>query len=294
MHVGAIDFSSERCMLLPIEEATMADNLVKALKKAKYTALPLPRAKSGPTTIFTFTRGKIHPVRDPHKCLPDPPVEVTVDPSADLLTFSRTFSMGLSAVLDFLGSVFGLAGAKANLDVKRVHSATVQLGGLAHWTVETGAMVDYILDLPDNSSCLRDLTWKDNLTVVAALKAETFTYTFHNQSGEVVKFSAAEASRLFKTEASVAIEAAEDGSICVKSPTFVGIIVWDGKRMKEERKRAREFRQRPPVSFAPGQPRFPAGYLVARAISPAAVGTRLSKTGPTPGRGRARGASLRR
>jgi hypothetical protein len=66
-------------------------DLEKALAKAKCTALPLPREKSGPTTIHSFHKGQLSVVREPGICLPNPPLEVTVDHSVDTLQFQREF-----------------------------------------------------------------------------------------------------------------------------------------------------------------------------------------------------------
>jgi hypothetical protein len=256
----------------------MADDLVKVLEKAKYSALPLPRSKAEPTAIFTFTGGKIHVVRNPHSCLPDPPIAITEDASAEILTFSRSFELGVSGLLNFLGKVFGLAGAKAQIDVKKVSSATVQLSGLAHHTIETGALLDYLLTLPPKSSCWRDLGKDENLTVVAALKANSFTYTFHNKSGAVVKFTVEEARQLFKADASVSVESTADGSIVVNAPTFIGFIAWDGKKMRQEREKAQQFRDTP--ALAPRVPRYTSHYLIEGAVSPAAVHRRVSASAP--------------
>lgn len=253
----------------------MADDLVKVLEKAKYSALPLPRSKSEPTAIFTFTRGKIHVVRNPHSCLPDPPIAITVDASAEVLTFSRSFELGVSGLLNFLGKVLGLAGAKAQIDVKKVSSATVQLSGLAHHTIETGALLDYLLTLPPKSPCWRDLGKNENLTVVAALKVDAFTYTFHNKSGAVVKFNAEEARRLFRFDASVSVESSADGTIMVKSPTFIGYIAWDGKKMRQEREKAELFRDT--AAFAP---EYTNRYLIEGAVSPAIVRRRMKASVP--------------
>jgi hypothetical protein len=70
----------------------MASDFEKVLEKAKYTALPLPRGKSGPTTVFAFNDGHLFIVRNQHSCLPDPPLSVTEDPAVDLLAFNKQFS----------------------------------------------------------------------------------------------------------------------------------------------------------------------------------------------------------
>ena len=70
----------------------MASDLEKALERAKYTALPLPRTKSEPTTIFTFDDGQLYIVRNAHSCLPNPPIAVTIDPAVDTIMFTHQFS----------------------------------------------------------------------------------------------------------------------------------------------------------------------------------------------------------
>jgi len=82
------------------EGVQMASDFEKALAKAKYVALPLPRAKTGPTTILTFSDGFLHVVRNEHSCVPDPPVAVTDDPSVDVLAFQRKFSFSAKGCWD--------------------------------------------------------------------------------------------------------------------------------------------------------------------------------------------------
>src|SRR5690242_17141560 len=124
------------------QEVLMATDFEKALEKAKYSALPIPRSKSGPTTIFAFTDGHLFIVRNQHSCLPDPPLSIIEDPAVDLLAFSRQFNFQLKGFVAFLAKIFGKATAQTELEIKSVRSASVQLGGLAHCTIETGVLVD--------------------------------------------------------------------------------------------------------------------------------------------------------
>ncbi len=213
----------------------MATELEQVLKKAKYTALPLPRAKAGPTTIYAFHDGQLYIVRNAQTCLPLP---VTPDPSVDVVQFSREYKFTLGGVVGFLAKLFGTGNAKGELEVHAIKSAAIQLGGLSHETIETGALLDYLL-AQKPSPCLRDLLRPENLTIVAALQAKTFTFTFKTAKGTTVKFSAEEAKGLFRGDASVAIEVSESGQIVVNAPCYVGVISWDGKTMKRELERAR-------------------------------------------------------
>lgn len=86
----------------------MASELDKALRKAGYKALPLPRGKSGPTTVFAFLDGSPYVVRDAGACLPDPPIKISVDASASLVEFQREFELELKGMLGFLSAIFGL------------------------------------------------------------------------------------------------------------------------------------------------------------------------------------------
>ena len=165
----------------------MAD-LEKVLTEAKYTALPLPRGKSGPTTIYSFRKGQLFIVRQPGTCLPDPPLAVTEDPAVDTLQFQREFEFSLKGVLSFLANIFSLGKAKSQFEAKSVSSATVVMGGLQHETIETGALVDFLMN-HKRDSCLQNILDKDNFTVVAALKAATFTSLLSKLTGiEVQKW----------------------------------------------------------------------------------------------------------
>jgi hypothetical protein len=217
----------------------MANDFEKAIEEAKYSALPLPRSKSDPTTIFQFTDGHLTIVRNPHSCLPDPPIAVTEDPSVSLLTFSRTFNFELKGIVGFVAKIFGLGSAKADLDVKSVRKATVELGGLSHHTIETGVLMEYLADQKLSTTCMHDILDKDHFTVVAALKANTFTYQFSNSTGVVVNFTGPEAKGLFQASANVDVQVGSDGKIVVTSPTYIGYVAWDGNRIAKELQKAK-------------------------------------------------------
>lgn len=51
---------------------------------------------------------------------------------------------------------------------------------------------------------------KDHFTIVAALRAKTFTYEFTNDSGATVQFAGPEAASLFQANASVDVKVAAD------------------------------------------------------------------------------------
>jgi hypothetical protein len=230
----------------------MAD-LEKVLAKAKYTALPLPREKSGPTTIYTFHEGQLLIVRDPGTCLPDPPLKITEDRSADTLQFQREFEFSLKGIISFLAKIFTLGKAKAELEARSVSSATVVLGGLQHETIQTGMLIDFLM-AHDRNSCLRDILDKSHLTVVAALKAATFTYTFHNERGTTVSLTLPEAEGLFQANASVSVSLTQDGKIVVNAPRYVGVVSWKGDQIEKELKKARKFAGKPALAAyeAPG------------------------------------------
>jgi hypothetical protein len=233
----------------------MAD-LDKVLAKAKYTALPLPRERSGPSTIYSFRDGQLFIVRDPGTCLPNPPLKVTEDHAVDTLQFQREFEFNLKGIVSFLQTLFSLGKAKAGLEAKSVTSATVVMGGLQHETIETGVLVDFLLD-HKRDSCLRDILDKNNLTVVAALKAATFTYAFHNSKGASVTLSIPEVEGLFKANASVSVSLTQDGKAVVNAPRYVGVVSWKGDQIEKEIKKARKFAEQlslgayePPGPFA--------------------------------------------
>jgi len=106
--------------------------------------------------------------------------------------------------LGFFLKAFGQS--NVDLEAKLIRSATVELGGLSHVTIESGALVDYLLTLAPTTPCYRDLFDERNLTIVAALRAGTFAYTFQNQAGATVKFMLPEATQMFKTDASVDVQ----------------------------------------------------------------------------------------
>ena len=216
----------------------MADDLETALERAKYVALPLPRAKSEPTTIFAFDSGNLYIVRNPHSCLPDPPIKVTPDPSVDTISFTRQFAFEFKGVVSFLSKIFGSGHAKAELSAKDIRSATVQMGGLAHYTIETGALIEYLLAQPA-TACMRDLLDPDHYTIVAALNAKTFTYTFKSNKGAVVKLTAPEAQGLFQADAQTEVSVTAEGQVVVNAPRFVGVVTWDGAKMRQELEKAK-------------------------------------------------------
>jgi len=219
----------------------VATELEKALEKARYTALPLPRGKTGPTTIFAFQHGQLYVVRNAKSCLDLP---VTSDPSVDTVQFTREYKFNLSGVVGFLAKVLGIGDAKAELEVHSIKTATVQMGGLSHETIETGALVDYLLGLKP-SPCLRDLLDPSHLTIVAALKVMTFSFGFKSAKGTSIKLSLKEATGLFQADASVGVEVGESGQIVVNAPSYVGVVAWDGKTMKRELDTARRNAVRP-------------------------------------------------
>jgi hypothetical protein len=218
----------------------MSSDLEKALARAKYVALPLPRANTGPTAILTFSDGFLHIVRNEHSCVPDPPVAVTNDPSVDVLAFQRKFSFSAKGLLEFFYKIFGQSNVR--LEARQIRSATVELGGLSHVTIESGAFVDYLLTLDPTTPCYRDLVDKRNLTIVAALRAGTFAYTFQNQAGATVEFTLPEATQMFKTDVSVDVQIDRGGTVRVTSPQYVGMITWDGTKIQKELERARRAR----------------------------------------------------
>lgn len=219
-------------------------DLEKVLAKAGYTALPLPREKSSPTTIFSFHEGQLFVVRDPHACLPDPPLKVTTDQAADTVQFQREFSFDLKGVTSFFLKVFTLGKAKAEFEAKKVSSATVAMGGLQHETIQTGELIDFLVRAQPNS-CLRDVLDKDHFTVIAALKAANFTYTFKNSKGMTIDLTLPEAEGLFKTDANVSVTVTTDGKVVVSAPRYVGVVSWKGDTMAKELEKARKFATRP-------------------------------------------------
>ncbi len=237
----------------------MASDLEKALEKAKYSALPLPRAKSEPTTIFAFEDGHLYIVRNPHTCLS---LEVTTDPAVDTIAFSREFRLEFNAVVSFLLKIFGAGNAKGELSAKSIRSASVQMGGLSHHTIQTGEFIDFLLQQNQSTSCLRDVYDPDHFTIIAALRASSFTYAFKNQSGAVVKFTGPEANALFQAQAGIDVSVTSEGKVVVNSPCFVGVITWDGKRIAKEVEKARNFK--------PGHAlrAFAAPHAIENAVSP--------------------------
>jgi hypothetical protein len=232
-------------------------DLEKVLAQAQYTALPLPREKSSPTTIYSFHEGQLLIVRDPHTCLPDPPLKITEDRAVDALQFQREFSFNLKGIVSFFVKIFSLGKAKAEFEAKKVSSATVVMGGLQHETIQTGELIDFLIKTQPNS-CVRDVTDKNNFTVVAALKAANFTYTFKNSKGVTINLTLPEAESLFKTDASVSVSLTTDGKVVVNASRYVGIVSWKGDKIAKELDKAKRFAERPtalvgyhaPASFA--------------------------------------------
>jgi hypothetical protein len=259
----------------------MASELEKALSKAKYVAFPLPRARTGPTTILTFSDGFLHVVRNEHSCVPDPPVKVTDDPSVDLLAFQQKFSFSAKGVLGFFLKVFGHS--NLDLEAKQIRSATVELGGLSHVTIESGAFVDYLLSLAPTTPCYRDLFDDRNLTIVAALRAGTFAYTFQNQAGTTVEFTLPEATQVFKTDASVDVQVEQSGKVRVTAPRYVGMITWDGAKIQKEVERARRARRGIHLTGAPYRAVDPIDYALrpseVRSLQLRSMGISPSKRG---------------
>lgn len=255
----------------------MATDLEKALTKAKYAALPLPRASSGPTTVFAFTDGHLYIVRNPHTCLPDPPISITPDPAVDTITFSRTFSFEISGLIGFFTKLLGIGSAKAEFDAKGISSATVQMGQLVHQTLETGGMIEYLLQQKP-SLCMHDLFDKDHFTVVAALQAGSFTYTFKNSKGATVKVSLPEATTLFHADVDAKIEVTQEGQVVVNAPRYVGVVTWDGKKIEREVAKARKYTQ------GRGLQPYRAPAALANALEPAELyGRRLASMGGKAG-----------
>jgi hypothetical protein len=234
----------------------MSDGLEKALREAGYSALPLPRGKNGPTTIFSFIRGYPYVVRSAGKCLPDPPIQINKDPTANLIQFDREFESDAKGILGTLANLFGTARAKAHFHVKAIKRATIKLGRLAHVSIATGDMVDFLaagtrarqtgqrqaITGPDMTEiqvaplmreCEVDLFDKENLTIVAALRANTFEYQFFDGSGTAVKLDLKEVSGLFGLGASAKVQVTSEGKVVVKFPTYVGIVTWNGRNMYE-------------------------------------------------------------
>ena len=84
------------------------------------------------------------------------------------------------------------------------------------------------------ASCLRSTLDKDHLTLVAALNANSFTYTFEHSAGAMVKFTRPEAKVLCQAQAGVDVQVASCGKIVVTSPTYVRYVAWDGKPIAKE------------------------------------------------------------
>jgi hypothetical protein len=259
-------------------------DLEKVLAQAHYTALPLPREKSAPTTIFSFHDGQLFVVRDPHTCLPDPPLAVTVDAAVDTIQFQREFQFDVKGIISFVLKVFSLGKAKAELATKDVKSATVVMGGLQHETIQTGQLIDYLMTAP-HDGCLRDIVDDKNFTVIAALRASTFTYTFHGAKGASVSLTLPEAEGLFKADASVNVSVTTDGKVVVTAPRYVGVVTWKGDVIAKQVEKARKFAQA--LGAAPYQPPNPfalsastSDIMNARLATLAATGEKRAASAP--------------
>ena len=222
-------------------------DLEKVLAQAKYTALPLPREKSAPTTIYSFHDGQLFIVRDAHTCLPDPPLKITVDNAVDTLQFQREFQFNFKGIVSFFVKIFNLGKAKAEFEAKNISSATVVMGGLQHETIQTGELIDFLMDSKP-TSCFRDVQDKDNFTVIAALKAASFTYSFHNEKGGSISLTLPEAQGLFQADASVSVSITQDGKVVVNAPRYVGVVSWKGDTIAKELAKARKFAGRPSLA----------------------------------------------
>jgi hypothetical protein len=210
----------------------MADSLERALHSKGYSSLPLPRASNGPTTIFGFEKGKPFVVRNAQRCLPDPPITVTRDQAVDTITLQQSFSVGVSGLARFLGTLLGGTKADGQFEAKGIAMASVRMSGLEHQTVQTGAMLDYLAGGIDQA-CAPDLFDPKNLIVIACLRASTFTYDFKNEKGLAVKLNAEDATAMFKASADVAITMTESGAVAVTWPSYVGWIMWSGKALRD-------------------------------------------------------------
>src|SRR5262249_28789037 len=131
--------------------------------------------------------------------------------------------------------------ANAELEANDVKSATVVLGSLSHHTIATGDLIDYLVKRDPKSPCIRDLTNKSNFSIVAALQAKSFTYTFKNQKGVTVTFSAPAIDSMFKVDANVSVNITSEGSVVVNSPCYIGVVTWDGKKIAQEIEKAKKF-----------------------------------------------------
>jgi hypothetical protein len=254
-------------------------DLEKVLAKAQYTALPLPREKSAPTTVYSFHEGQLFVVRNPHTCLPDPPLTVSEDRAVDTLQFQREFGFNLKGIVSFVVKIFSLGQAKGEFEAKNVSSATVVMGGLQHETIQTGDLIDFLLAAQRNS-CLRDILDKNNFTVVAALKASTFTYTFKNSKGATIDLSLPEAEGLFKTDASVAVSVTNGGKVVVNAPRYVGVVSWKGDTIATQLEKARRFAAGGPALVgyeAPGPFAFAASLADIENVRAATLPSRPAK-----------------
>jgi hypothetical protein len=259
----------------------MAD-LEKALAKAKYTALPLPREKSGPTTIYSFHDGQLFVVRGPGTCLPTPPFTVTEDRAVDTLQFQREFDFSIKGIVSFLAKIFSLGKAEAEFEAKSISSATVVMGGLQHETIETGILIDFLVN-HQRDTCLRDILDKTHLTVVAALKVATFTYAFRDSKGAAVTLSLPEVEGIFKADASVSVSLTQDGKAVVNAPRYVGVVSWKGDQIEKELMKARKFAGQPSLAAykPPATQALAASLAEIRQVREASLSKAASRSHPT-------------
>jgi hypothetical protein len=230
----------------------MATELEKALARSGYVALPLAREGCEPTSVLGFERGQLYVVRNPHKSFPNPPIEITESGSVDAFNLDREFSFKIDGMATFILSTLGIGSARAELEASSVRSATVRMSGLVHHNVETGELIQYLLTHDAASApAIRDVLDPDHMTVVAALSAETFAYTFRTGGGVVVKLSAPEAEQLFKANANIQVSTSSSGSVVVSSRRFVGVLLWSGKKFAQEMKKAREATRSPALRSSP-------------------------------------------
>src|SRR6185436_7320860 len=119
-----------------------------------------------------------------------------------------------------------------------------------------------LLQQDPKSPCMRDILDKDNVTVLAALQATTFSYTFRNERGAVVKLSGPEATTMFKVDVNVQVDVTSEGKVVVNAPCYVGVVTWDGRKIAEQLKKARDFSARRTLA------RFQAASPLANALDP--------------------------
>jgi hypothetical protein len=238
-------------------------DLDSALRKAGYVALPLPRKAADPTTIFGFTDGHLYIVRNPHTCLPNPPIDIVEDEAVDLIQFDREFGLEMDGIVGLFTKLLGIGDAKVHLDTKEVRSARVRLGGLTHVTIQTGSMIEYLLG-KHNTPCTADLYDKSHLTIIAALRANSFTYKFFNKDNMAIQFALPEVQQLFQAEGGMKVEVLSSGEIAVQAQRYVGVVTWNGTTIEGEVEKFRKPRRR-------GTTALTAASALERALKPSDV-----------------------